>query len=91
MQHSAVGDKSEPLHIKLLPITPQLNSQVQDTQLTCDVLIVGAGATGVFLARDLASSGKTVVLVEKANRIGGVWRNNDYYGLFLHQYGVRTN
>ena len=86
-QHTSIAFK--PSRVQLLDTT-ELDVHATDPQITCDVLIIGAGATGVFLARDLASSGKTVALVETSSTIGGVWRDNNYFGLFLHQYGVRN-
>ncbi|HLH12802.1 MAG TPA: NAD(P)/FAD-dependent oxidoreductase [Methylovirgula sp.] len=36
-----------------------------------DILIVGAGAAGLFAARELAQAGRKVFIVEARNRIGG--------------------
>lgn len=36
-----------------------------------DVIIVGAGAAGLMAARELSKAGKTVVILEARNRIGG--------------------
>ena len=36
-----------------------------------DIIVIGAGATGLLAARTLVKAGKTVVLLETRNRIGG--------------------
>lgn len=36
-----------------------------------DILIIGAGATGLMTARELAKAGKKVIIVEARDRIGG--------------------
>ncbi len=53
-----------------------------------DYLIVGAGITGLTIARVLAEGGKKVVVVEKRNHIGG--NCHDCYnesGVLIHRYG----
>ena len=46
------------------------------------VLVVGAGATGILAAIRLEQAGITeVVVVEKADRVGGTWRDNTYPGV----------
>ncbi|QAV70324.1 FAD-dependent oxidoreductase [Salinibacterium sp. UTAS2018] len=45
--------------------------------INCDVVIVGAGATGLTAARDLVAAGKTVIVLEARDRIGGrLWTNS---------------
>jgi glycerol-3-phosphate dehydrogenase len=59
------------------------------TAATCDVLVVGGGATGTGLARDLAMRGLRVVLVEQGDLAHGT--TGRYHGL-LHsgaRYVVR--
>ncbi|WP_010203963.1 flavin monoamine oxidase family protein [Salinibacterium sp. PAMC 21357] len=42
-----------------------------------DVVIVGAGATGLTAAKELANAGKSVVVLEARDRIGGrLWTNS---------------
>ena len=50
----------------------------------CDVLVVGGGATGTGLARDLALRGLRVVLVEQGDLAHGT--TGRYHGL-LHSGG----
>ncbi len=41
-----------------------------------DVLVIGAGAAGLAAARELAAAGKSVIVIEARQRIGGrVWTN----------------
>jgi monoamine oxidase len=41
------------------------------TKHTTDVLLIGAGAAGLFAARELAAAGRRVCLLEARDRIGG--------------------
>ena len=46
------------------------------------VLIVGAGMSGILMAIQLKKAGyANIVVVEKADRVGGTWRDNSYPGL----------
>jgi len=38
---------------------------------TRDVVVIGAGAAGLSAARTLIGAGKTVVVIEAADRVGG--------------------
>ena len=40
-----------------------------------DCLVVGAGITGLLVAQELTDLGKEVLLVEKSDDVGGVWRH----------------
>ncbi len=47
-----------------------------------DVVVVGAGAAGLAAARTLLDRGKSVVVLEARNRIGGrAWTDNDTFGV----------
>lgn len=53
-----------------------------------DYLIVGAGFAGSVLAERLASAGKTVLLLDKRNHIGGnAYDHYDDAGVLVHKYG----
>lgn len=60
-----------------------------------DCLIVGAGFAGLTMAERLAARGKTVLLVEKRDHIGGnAYDRHDDHGVLVHAYGphyFRTN
>ena len=43
------------------------------TSFDCDVIVIGAGAAGVAVARVLENSGLSVRLLEKAERAGASW------------------
>ncbi len=47
-----------------------------------DVIVIGAGSAGLSAARTLIGEGKTVVVIEAANRIGGrAWTESDTFGV----------
>ncbi|MBE9193663.1 UDP-galactopyranose mutase [Gloeocapsopsis crepidinum LEGE 06123] len=53
-----------------------------------DYLIVGAGFSGSVIAERLASDGKTVLIVDKRNHIGGnAYDCYDEHGVLIHKYG----
>ncbi|GEB47943.1 flavin-containing monooxygenase [Streptomyces cacaoi] len=62
------------------------------------VLVVGAGMSGIGLCVRLKQAGITdITVVEKADRIGGTWRDNTYPGLTcdvpaaIYQYSFALN
>jgi monoamine oxidase len=49
-----------------------------------DVIVIGAGAAGLAAARDLVAAGKSVLVIEARNRIGGrVWTDRSWQDLPL--------
>jgi phytoene dehydrogenase-like protein len=50
---------------------------------SCDVLVVGAGLAGLRCARELARAGRTVVVLEAADDVGGRVRTDVVDGLLL--------
>ena len=44
-------------------------------------LVIGAGVAGIVAAMRLDEQGLDVVVVEKADRVGGTWRENTYPGI----------
>lgn len=56
--------------------------------MTYDVLIAGAGFSGVTTARILAESGKKILVAEKRNHIGGnCFDEKNAYGITIQKYG----
>ena len=51
-------------------------------------VVVGAGVVGLCFARDVASLGYSVAVIERKDSIGGVWCDNEYPGLRLHGPGA---
>jgi UDP-galactopyranose mutase len=53
-----------------------------------DILVVGAGFAGAVIAERFAAEGKSVVIVEKRNHIGGnAFDEVDAAGILVHRYG----
>jgi len=52
--------------------TPALEAPRLAEDLTCDVLIVGAGIAGLSVAYELSQVGKRVVVLDRGNIAGGV-------------------
>lgn len=64
--------------------------------ITCDILIVGAGFSGLVLAERLSSKfGKTCIIIDRRPHIGGnAYDEFDPAGVLIHKYGphyFRTN
>ncbi|NQX27512.1 FAD-dependent oxidoreductase [Microbacteriaceae bacterium VKM Ac-2854] len=57
------------------------------TELDCDVVIIGAGVTGLTVATDLQRSGHTAIVVEARDRIGGRLRTETIDGARLELGG----
>ena len=45
-----------------------------------DVVVVGAGFSGLYLLHKLRSSGFSVAVIEKAEQLGGTWQWKRYPG-----------
>jgi cation diffusion facilitator CzcD-associated flavoprotein CzcO len=45
------------------------------------VAVIGAGMAGILAAIKLREAGHAVLVYEKADRLGGTWRDNAYPGL----------
>jgi putrescine oxidase len=57
------------------------------TELRCDVVVVGAGATGLTVATDLEKAGFSTIVVEARDRIGGRLRTETIDGAVLELGG----
>jgi NADPH-dependent 2,4-dienoyl-CoA reductase/sulfur reductase-like enzyme len=54
----------------------------KDLKSNYNVIVIGAGFTGLTAARDLSTAGKSVLLIEARDRIGGrTWasKSHGYY------------
>jgi cation diffusion facilitator CzcD-associated flavoprotein CzcO len=47
------------------------------------VVVVGAGISGLFMAEKLKRAGIDFTVYEKADEVGGTWRDNTYPGLYV--------
>lgn len=65
------------------PITPVTTHGT--TELSCDVLVVGAGASGLSAAARAAEAGRSVIVLEKGKEIGGsAWYAHVFRSLWSH-------
>lgn len=53
-----------------------------------DYLIVGSGLYGSTIARELTDSGKSVLVIEKRNHVGGNVYTEKIEGINVHKYGA---
>lgn len=53
-----------------------------------DYLIVGAGLYGAVFAHEMVKAGKTCLVLERRNHIGGNCYTRDWSGIQVHQYGA---
>ena len=74
-----VGPEYGPMVAGLLGVRPDVPARVQ-APVGFRVLIIGAGASGLCAAINLRRAGIPFTIVEKAETVGGVWRENQYPG-----------
>ncbi len=55
--------------------------------LTCDVLVIGAGAAGCAAATSAARAGASVILAERGEFLGGILQQCIHNGFGLHRFG----
>lgn len=56
--------------------------------LNTEIIIIGAGYAGSVIAEQLASAGKSVLIIEKREHIAGnAYDEFDKQGIFVHRYG----
>ncbi len=53
-----------------------------------DYLIVGSGLYGATFAQEAANSGKSVLVIEKRDHVGGNVYTEDVEGIHVHKYGA---
>lgn len=52
-----------------------------------DFLVVGAGITGAAAARTMLDAGKSVLVIDRRDKIGGNCYDHDYNGIVVNEYG----
>lgn len=63
----------------------QIKSKKIDTPIfkySCDVLVVGAGCSGVYCAISSATEGANVILLENGNSVGGMHTEGNVHGYY---------
>lgn len=69
-----------------LATVPFLTSRVFAAPSNPDVVVIGAGSAGLAAARTLIEAGKSVVVIEAGDRIGGrAWTESQTFGLPFDQ------
>src|ERR1700712_1610237 len=58
-------------------------TSIDDDLTTIDVAIIGAGMAGLYMASRLRDEGISFTIFEKAQEVGGTWRENHYPGLYV--------
>ncbi len=58
-------------HIPEIPADPRPLGQLSKNELNCDVLVIGAGPSGITAALDLAGMGYDVIIADDKERPGG--------------------
>lgn len=80
-EEKCVREVNDDVVSKMLYKEPEIfnNSQNKDSELY-EVLIIGAGVTGICQLYHLARLGFHVILLDKCAALGGTWFNNRYPG-----------
>lgn len=66
-------------------------------QLDTDIIIIGSGFSGIGAGIQLKKAGYSFLILERANDIGGTWRDNQYPGIavditsFTYSYSFEQN
>lgn len=51
-----------------------MSSAASDGRLDADVLVIGAGISGLTTAKNLMEEGFSVIVVEATDQVGGLWQ-----------------
>jgi putative flavoprotein involved in K+ transport len=73
--------QNRPRVISMVP--GESSAPIEDPPTNLDVIIIGAGQSGLMLAARLQQAGVRVLIVDKSKHIGDVWRTR-YRSLKLH-------
>ncbi|MCR5582664.1 MAG: FAD-dependent oxidoreductase [Eggerthellaceae bacterium] len=94
---SAAGDWAQSLNVDIASALPGNTAEeiaISETK-DCDVVVIGAGASGTNTAVRAAQSGLSVILVEKTGAIGGAslksWAPSAYNSKYAKAMGVTTD
>jgi len=84
--YTAMGGKLRTLSEETLPRwetqIKRASEWTEDRDMECDVVVVGTGAGGAVVGRELADRGLSVVFIEEGKR----QRRNDFVGSFVHAH-----
>ncbi len=76
------------VHFPELPADDQVRPAQKPLELACQVLVVGAGPSGITAAIELADAGYSVILVDDKDRLGGklVLQTHKFFGSMADCY-----